>query len=199
VFGLNHHMNRIATLFLTFVICGWDVVAGDEAVLPAIGESLYLHCFRPTYGQKVILDPSEIKDATPATPPTALITLKVTLGSDFEVSIGERKFGKWLAGKTYWEGGRPMASFEGMFGTSSHGYKGPIELEKVFDPNGVTMMFSAIKPFRCVFSRHKEVKEFLDAQAILDAKQLAEATELTRKNTENRKEKAEQAGSSTGE
>ncbi|MCU0797885.1 MAG: hypothetical protein MUF31_18340 [Akkermansiaceae bacterium] len=159
-----------------------------EAAPPPDGESLYLHCFRPTYGQKVILDPSENKDATPATPASALLTLKIRLGSEFYVSVGER--GYWLAGKTFSDGGRLMASFEGMFGSSSHVFNGPIELEKVFDPK-VSAFFSAVMPFRCVFSRHKDVKPFLDAQTVLDEKRLAEATESTRKNIEIQKMKAE--------
>ncbi len=165
-----------------------------EAASPQDGESLYLHCFRPTYGQKVVLDPSENKDATPATPPSALLTLKIRLGADFDVSVGERKGGYLLKGKTFWEGDRLMGSFEGMFGSSSHAHSAPVRLEEVFDPNGGGAFFSAVMPFRCVFSRHKEMKPFLDAQTVLDEKRLAAATESTRKNIEIQKKKAEQDG-----
>jgi hypothetical protein len=160
--------------------------------MPTVGESIYLHCFRPTYGQQVVLEPSEVKDAARATPPNALLSLKVQLGGDFEVRLGELNRGYWLSGKTSWEGERLMASFKGMFGSSIQSFNGPVELEKVFDPNGVLVFASGIHPFRCVFSRHQEMKPFLDAQIVLDEKRLAEATETTRINTEIHKLKAEQ-------
>lgn len=150
-------------------------------------EVLYLHCFRPTYGQKVVTDPKRSGDSSPATPPTAMVTLRVVVGVPFEVIT---KPYQGVSGRIDRENGALVAKFKGSFGSSSHSYSGAVEAEKVFDPK-LDGFASAILPFRFVFSAHKEIEPFLKAQSELDAKKLEEATEMTKRNLEIHKARQE--------
>lgn len=160
-------------------------VAGGEG-----DEVLYLHCFRPTYGQKVVLDPKGGKDRKSEKPPVRLVTLKVDVGRPFEV-ICSRMDG--VSGEVSTEGGSYFVRLEGAFG-SGFKFSGKVELEKAFDPD-VIWFSSAVYPCRCVVSKHKDIAPFLKAQVEIDRKRLQAATELTRKNHALREiEKAEKGG-----
>ncbi len=158
-----------------------------EAAQSTGGEVLYLHCFRATGGQKVVVDPNSAQDKSPATPPARLIALRVSVESDFAVVVGDR--GDKISGRISRNNGSLNATLEGSFG-SGFKFSGKVEIEKVFDPE-LTWFSGAVFPCRCVFSKHQEIESFLKAQAELDAKSLEEATERTRKNQRREKESAE--------
>ncbi len=83
-----------------------------------------------------------------------------------------------------------MVSLQGAFGSTQHRFNGTVELDRVSDPE-LSGFASAAMPFRCVLSKSKAVKPFLDAQSRLDKQRLAEATESSRKYVETQNKRSE--------
>ena len=159
-------------------------------LLSAIGpahaaeEKIYLHCFTPTYGQAIQWD-DQPKVAKP-TPPARLITLNVTIGSDFKSNLPRHGH---LSGKVTRVNEAMGVVLEGSYGSSSFAFSGNVQLESVFKP-GITGAASAVFPVLCVLSKHKEIEPFLKAQAAADSERLKQATEQSKRNLEEDKKRA---------
>jgi hypothetical protein len=171
--------------FLAFLLACFGLGAGRSCFGNEVGaetpgvETLYLHCFSPTTGQRIVYDDSPPYHGDPPTPPKALVSLKVVVGTSFEVMTGEYS---GVSGRIDRKDGALVAAFETSFG-SRHRFAGTVEPEKIFEPE--VMAFSgAVWGIRCVVSTSKEIGPFLKAQAELDAKRLAEATERSKRNIE---------------
>lgn len=170
-------MNRSITTVAVFVAI---FIGYFHTSARAEGEGediLFLHCFRATSEQRVVVDPHARKDKMPATPPSRLVTLKVNVGIPFEI-IDSRAH--TISGQVMVDGESYRATLEGSFG-SGFKFSGRVELEKVFDTE-ITWFSGAVFPCRFVFSKKKDITPFLLAQVEIDAKNLEEATELTRRN-----------------
>jgi hypothetical protein len=62
---------------------------GDEPAKAAEVETLYLHCFSPTTGQRIVYDDSPPYNGKPPRPPAAIVTVKALVGTPFEAKVGE--------------------------------------------------------------------------------------------------------------
>lgn len=170
---MNRSLCTIAVLMVLFIGQTYTN-ARAEGKAPEI---LYLHCFHPTFGQQVVVDPHAPKDTTPATPPSRLITLKVNVGIPFEF-VDSRAHG--ISGHIMADGDSHRATLEGGFGSGVR-FSGRVELEKVFNPE-ITWFSGGVFPCRFVFSKNKDISPFLSTQVEIDAKNLQRATELTQRN-----------------
>ncbi|MDB6077551.1 MAG: hypothetical protein JWO82_1298 [Akkermansiaceae bacterium] len=159
------------------------------AIAVADGETLYLHCFRITWGRQPVRDPDGTQYFTAGTPPAALLTLKVTAGQPFEAIVGGSDN---VSGEVTRDHDSFTLDFKGRFGNSQHRLSGPVELEKPFDPEWFSLV-SMLTPFRCVLSTSKDIKPFLSAQKIIDAKEFAETQERSKKNADAHREKEKAA------
>ena len=168
-------MKKVIILTIATGIClsanATDPKPASQPV-PAQGEALYLHCFRATLGMKV--QPS--LDKTPATPPARLLSIKLTLGKEFDLQVGEHHHG--LKGTIFKDELGLRGKLDGSFGMSYHTFEGRIVEEKPFDPE-LLGFFSGASPFRCVVSRKRNITPFLEAQKKVDAERLAKATRKT--------------------
>lgn len=170
---MNHSLTKVAVLISIFIGQSYtNARAEGEAK-----DILFLHCFRSTSGQQVVVDPHAPRDKTPATPPSRLMTLKVNVGIPFEIIDS---CAHSISGQVMVEGESHRAALEGSFG-SGFKFSGPVELEKVFDTE-ITWFSGAVFPCLFVFSKNKDITPFLQAQTEIDAKNLREAIELTRRN-----------------
>ena len=170
-------MKLLHTTILTIITFLSPFVCAEE-------DTLYLHCFTQTTGMQVVYDDSP-RDLTKETPPTKLVTLRVSVDKAFEALIGSGYH--QLEGIVTMKDGELYITLSGGF-RSGFAFSGNVEMEKVFDPK-ITWFSGAANTPRCVLSKHKEIQPFLKAQATIDAERLRQALELSKKNIESYKKK----------
>lgn len=91
-------------------------------------EVLYLHCFRQTTGQRVVVDKAAANDTEPAISPKRLVTLKVDLDRPFEVVFSSMHRVSGRVGKV---DGELVVKLEGAFG-SGFEFSGKVKVGEVF-------------------------------------------------------------------
>ena len=170
-------MKLLHTTILTIITLLSPLVCAEE-------DTLYLHCFTQTTGMQVVYDDNP-RDLTKETPPTRLVTLRLSVDKTFEALIGSGHH--QLEGIVTMKDGEPHITLSGGF-RSGFAFSGNVEMEKVFDPN-ITWFSGAVSTPRCVLSKHKEIQPFLKAQATLDAEGLRQATERSKRHIESHKKK----------
>ncbi len=156
-------------------------------------EKLYLHCFSPTSRQAIQWEGSPKVEEPTA--PARLITLNVSIGSDFEAILPSHRY---VSGKVTRVNEMMGIALEGSFG-SSFAFSGNVQLEAVFKTQQ-TSISGVNFTILCVLSKHKEIEPFLKAQADADRERLRRATEQSKRNAEEAmKRDAEQAAPSDGD
>ena len=108
-------------------------------------QTLYLHFFRPCYSSEELWTSLRI------------LTTKVRLGEDIDI---RGKPNDSLSGIIELRDGKIFADVKGGYATGVGYYKGPIELEKPFEPSSY-FISAAIFSTRFVLSTNPDCKPFL--------------------------------------